>query len=301
MGNSTLAVLHDSIPYLKRLRLFAGSVTATILMQQLDYWFEKYPEGFFKFLQPCEHESYKEGDSWTEELGFSVDEFRTAFDKIGIRHASKGQFDKLENVFLIGESEQEKFYASYHDKIKGLTFYYRNHPLVNAALALLIQRATEMDIAHLRKSGFPIYVNGDSPATELGNANPHHVTETTTEITYVENTGSDAAGSQKRRSKTKKEKPEVPAEIIAKIYAVCKLVVKDCPVGVRKNVSNTGAWLVKKYPTFSAATLCEALDQFLLWYSTIHWKGRVPQPHMIPTLWQQALNYAVADTAKTQP
>lgn len=85
-------------------------------MQQLDYWFENHPEGFYKFLLPSDHPAYKNGDSWTEELGMSKDEFRTAFDKIGHRYKSKSEFDKAEDKF------QGKFYCSYVDRRSNLTF-----------------------------------------------------------------------------------------------------------------------------------------------------------------------------------
>jgi hypothetical protein len=138
MKNRLLSIIKGSIPYIKELRPIAGSVTAVILWQQLDYWFEKYPDGFYKFLSPPEnpHPSYKVGDSWEEELGFSKDEFRTAFDKIGVRHSSKTAFNKVKNPFQ--KNEKEMFFASYQDKLKKMTFYYRNHDLADKALTELV-------------------------------------------------------------------------------------------------------------------------------------------------------------------
>lgn len=75
MKNKTLAITRSCIPYFKELRVLTGSVTATILMQQLDYWFEKGSgEAFYKFKAPCENRYYKSGDSFTEELGFSAED-----------------------------------------------------------------------------------------------------------------------------------------------------------------------------------------------------------------------------------
>jgi hypothetical protein len=132
----------------------------------------------------------------------------------------------------------------------------------------------------------------DEPHTE----NPTTYKETevpNTDLTNTENNlfGSTAATSQEDK---KKGKTEAPKEITVKIYTICKLVVADCPVSVRKHVSNTAVWLVKKYPGQSLETLCEALDEFATWFTTVHWKGRWPQPQVIPTLWQQSLDYAVA-------
>jgi len=55
MKNRLLSIIKGSIPYIKELRPVAGSVTAVILWQQLDYWFEKYPDGsqVFKPTRKC--------------------------------------------------------------------------------------------------------------------------------------------------------------------------------------------------------------------------------------------------------
>ena len=134
-------------------------------MQQLDYWFENHPEGFYKFLLPSEHPAYKAGDSWTEELGMSVDEFRTAFDKIGHRYKSKSEFDKAEDKF------QGKFYCSYVDRRSNLTYYFRNHDLVDAALDELLSRTntsrskTGKSPAENPRRSADFTVNGDSQFT----------------------------------------------------------------------------------------------------------------------------------------
>lgn len=134
-----LAITAKIIPYVKELREITGSVLSAILMQQLDYWFHLRPDGFYKFLSPCDNPLCKQGETWTEELGFSRKEFWTAFDKIGVRHQSKKAFDASPNIFTAGEGV-ELYYASYHDKFKGLTFYYRNHALLDTKLAELITR-----------------------------------------------------------------------------------------------------------------------------------------------------------------
>ncbi len=71
------------IPYRKELNTITGSVTATILLQQFIYWFDKNGnKPFYKFIEPCNNELYLKGDSWVEELGFSKYEFKTAYDKL---------------------------------------------------------------------------------------------------------------------------------------------------------------------------------------------------------------------------
>ena len=72
-----------NLRYCPELNTITGSVTASLLMCQLEYWFNKKGnKPFYKFLGPCEDEHYHTGDSWTEELGFTKAEFRTAFSKI---------------------------------------------------------------------------------------------------------------------------------------------------------------------------------------------------------------------------
>jgi hypothetical protein len=75
-----------AITYRPKLSRVLGSVTATILLQQMNYWWGlNQCKPFYKFRSPCGHGAYKEGDSWVEELGFSGDEFDTAIRRIGTR------------------------------------------------------------------------------------------------------------------------------------------------------------------------------------------------------------------------
>lgn len=202
MRNHLLALTRRTIPYSPELRSIAGSVTASILMQQLDYWFSKMPDGFYKFLSPCNNEAYKPGDSWEEELAFSADEFRTAFDRIGVRHISKKAYKAAESsssVFLQALKDgtfEEKFYASYHDKIKGLTFYFRNHPLTDAALDALTSKSfsvnREIPSTEMKTPTPPATVTGQTQSTEMdipryvsGESSVHLYQEITQETTHT--------------------------------------------------------------------------------------------------------------------
>lgn len=159
MKNCTLAEINKAIPYIPVLRPYVGSIAACILMQQLDYWFSiKNGAPFYKFLvaQKGEksHPAYKPGDSWCEELSISPDEFRSAFDKIGYRYKS---FTEYKRAIKRGNQFQGYYYASYHDKIKGLTWYLRNHDLVDALLFEIFTRRLEKSI----------YVNNPIPSTYI--------------------------------------------------------------------------------------------------------------------------------------
>ncbi|MFA6138857.1 MAG: hypothetical protein WC667_12360 [Sulfurimonas sp.] len=99
MNDILLQVLGDDkklIVYRKELNKITGSVTATILLQQLIFHASNNNYvPFYKFIEPCNNELYKAGDSWIEELGFTIHEFRTACQtnsKIGQLNLKKVTF-----------------------------------------------------------------------------------------------------------------------------------------------------------------------------------------------------------------
>jgi hypothetical protein len=150
MKNRLAAFSRRIIPYnpeFRRLPL-VKSVNSALLLQQLDFWFDKY-NSFWKFLEPApKHPHYKEGDSWTEELGMSKEEFRTAFAAIGIPYKSKNQFLDADNKFVQRDedgNEIEYYYASYFDRQKSLTYYVRNDELLDKDLTELIQNSALKD------------------------------------------------------------------------------------------------------------------------------------------------------------
>lgn len=98
-----------------------GCEKATLILGRLEYWFEKYKNGFYKFVEPCNHPLYRDGDSWQEEIGFSRKIFAKAFDLVGVRYKSKSAFLKASDRF------KGKLYASYHDRKTNQTYFVRNH------------------------------------------------------------------------------------------------------------------------------------------------------------------------------
>lgn len=141
MKNKLLVLTGRSIPYVKDARPITGSVTATILWQQLEYWFDKMDgKPFFKFIEPCDQPGYSAGDSWCEELGFSPDEFRNAFSKLGTRFDSKSQFEKSkeDGSMFKNEKGEERMYAAFYDKVGRKTTYYRNDTFVELKLHQLV-------------------------------------------------------------------------------------------------------------------------------------------------------------------
>ncbi len=128
--NRLMGIVRSSIPYFKELMPYVdNNVLATILFQQLEYWFDRYSEGFYKFQTPCEHPSYRQGDSWCEELGVSHKVFRSAWEKVGITYSSKKEMDAMG---FKDESGHEYFYCAHYDRLNKITTYYRNHAKIDA-------------------------------------------------------------------------------------------------------------------------------------------------------------------------
>lgn len=97
-----LAADKEILLYRKELNQITKKVTATILLQQMIYWYTKSEGAFYKFIKPCPHKLYQHGDSWCEELGFSEKEFNTAMTilkKLGVA-SSKTDMTRVTYYYL---------------------------------------------------------------------------------------------------------------------------------------------------------------------------------------------------------
>lgn len=293
--NRLLAIVRDSIPYVKQLRPHAGSIAACVVMQQLEYWFDKKPEGFYKFMEPCAHKEYREGDSWLEELGTSPDEFRTSFDKVGIRYTSKTAFEAS------GDKFQDKFYCSYYDKREGRTWYFRNDEKVDAMLDELTKSHKKRPSlgdgkSHLPKSEPPISTNGKS---HLHNwQTPDHSTESTTESTS-KNTTTEAAAAPSPVAAVAGSSEPLNDEIVSKLTAL-DVPLRDARALARKPDLCRG-WLEyrDRHPSLTVAFVIKKVRA-----------GEVPpsnfqvpspqQPHEIPPDLKAAADALWSTLTKTQ-
>ncbi|MBF0204904.1 MAG: hypothetical protein HQK67_11505 [Desulfamplus sp.] len=125
-------------------RAITGSVLSTILLLQILYWWDKMGrKPFYKFKEPCGSQLYTEGDSWTEELGFSRTEFDTALKKIGVKISANNPPDP-DSTHLV----------EYWTDINRVTYY-----TINAD--------------ELEKVLSGIYVNQDSNFTQGGEPTLH--------------------------------------------------------------------------------------------------------------------------------
>ena len=112
-------------PNIKKL---TGCDRATLILEKVEVFFRKQPNGFYKFIEPCSHPLYKKEDSWAEELGCDRKCFTRSWDKIGLRHKSRRAFEATEDKF------EGKLYASYYDRHLNQMFFIRNHDLANETL-----------------------------------------------------------------------------------------------------------------------------------------------------------------------
>lgn len=123
-----------------------GCEKATLILGRLEYWFEKYKSGFYKFVEPCNHPHYRDGDSWQEEIGFSRKIFAKAFDLVGVRYKSKSAFMKASDRF------KGKLYASYHDRKTNQTYFVRNHGFASQFIKGLFNKKPETKAQNLPQS-----------------------------------------------------------------------------------------------------------------------------------------------------
>jgi hypothetical protein len=121
------------VPELRQL-VESGDEKMCLVMAQCEYWFGHKPDGFYKFMSPAKGDSpaYREGDSWTEEMGMSSTKIANALKPICTHYPS---YTAYKNE--AGDKFKGKFYCSYYHKPSHQTHYLRDHNKTNAALKSL--------------------------------------------------------------------------------------------------------------------------------------------------------------------
>ena len=119
---------HYFIKFDPRIKRLTGCDRATLILEKIEYFFSKMPNGFYKFIEPCEHRLYKRFDSWSEELGCDRKCFTRAWERIAFRHKSRRAFEEAIDKF------EGKLYASFYDRNRNQMFFIRNHELANETL-----------------------------------------------------------------------------------------------------------------------------------------------------------------------
>jgi hypothetical protein len=121
------------VPELRQL-VESGDEKMCLVMAQCEYWFGHKPDGFYKFMSPAkgDNAAYREGDSWTEEMGMSNTKIANALKPICTHYPS---FTAYKNE--AGDKFKGRFYCSYYHKPSHQTHYLRDHDRTNAALKSL--------------------------------------------------------------------------------------------------------------------------------------------------------------------
>lgn len=159
-----------SIPYRPQYNLITGKVTASILLQQISYWWhtcERKP--FYKFRAPCQHEKCRKGDSWTEELGMTIYEFDGALKKIAakvIKGANKTELAKTNLVVYWTDSDRITWYQL-NEALFYLAIYYAyNDPQALADTSLADLPGKQEKSTKLSKQEKPVYIPSET-TTEI--------------------------------------------------------------------------------------------------------------------------------------
>ena len=155
------------VTFRPRLKVAFGSITTAILFQQIVYWWVKSGHNpFYKFIEPCGHDAYNDGDSWSEELMFTKREFRSAFKRLVDLELVKSVIDhtRLTNYYLNEENA-----SNFLDVIYGNQY--------NTEIAKL-QFATLQIVTYLSNKSSLTYVTKG----HLYTINTETSTETTTDI-----------------------------------------------------------------------------------------------------------------------
>ena len=218
-----LADEKNFIPYRPRIAKAIKGVTAAILFQQILYrWHSKHCE-FYKFKEPCDHSLYRNGDSWTEELGFTAEEFDSARGKIAHQQTAKNRDAGFGGKMIKYRVDQNR-----------VTWYDVDQNAVEKFLCTVFENRLSPDRktgkAGIAKPGKPVLENRESRFTIYGTEN---TTENTKEnnreeenapaldlssARYVNGKSKAASTEKKEEQKTKQEQELTGMGLIRKIY-----------------------------------------------------------------------------------
>jgi len=120
--NSQVEDRKSSIPYRKEYNYITGSVEGSLLLQQIVFrWRGNGKKPFYKFREKCDHPLYRDGDSWTEEMGFGTSQFDRALKDIAAKVTSGSKKSEIEKWSLVT-------YWTDHQRV---TWYSVNERLLN--------------------------------------------------------------------------------------------------------------------------------------------------------------------------
>ena len=114
------------IPFIKKYLDITGSYLGSLLLKQCMYWSAKKEHGvFYKFISPCDHSLYKEGDSWEEETWGTARQIGRALDKFSVKLTKSVKREDNPNAIL------------YRWTKENCTYYELNRSYLSKVLTLL--------------------------------------------------------------------------------------------------------------------------------------------------------------------
>lgn len=142
---ATRIMAERAIIYRPQLKQQLGSVTGSLLLNQIAHWFHANKDKpFWKFAAPCEHRKYRKGDSWQEELGFVRSEYENALKSIATRIKPTERFTSpLKDTYNADGSlaPVERIVIYWRDR-DNVTWYWLNTALYEEHLKLAYQNFT---------------------------------------------------------------------------------------------------------------------------------------------------------------
>ncbi len=104
------------------LRKLGYSDGAIVIIERLEFWFRKYPDGFDRHFEERIDQANLDGECLSAELGMEKSTFKKYFKEIGIRYLS------VEKYLSSSDKFEGKLYCSVLDTDNHKrTKYYRNH------------------------------------------------------------------------------------------------------------------------------------------------------------------------------
>ena len=85
LANNIIYNYSKQISYVPAIAKELKSIEAAIILNRIFFYWKTKSKYFYKFKEPCTHEWYREGDSWTEELSITRKVFDNALKKISTR------------------------------------------------------------------------------------------------------------------------------------------------------------------------------------------------------------------------
>ena len=149
----------QTIPYRKEFNAVTGKHSSSILLQQ--FLFRGGQQNpFYKFQAPCNHQKYRKGDSWQEELGFSRKEFETALSRIATKITTG-----MSKSEVMSRQTPESMIVYWTDASR-VTWWELNLPLIEKLLSKCLIREAELmsesDISsNVRKSHYQLMPESD--------------------------------------------------------------------------------------------------------------------------------------------